>query len=278
MKYKDRVAVVTGGASGIGKALVEKCLEEEMKVVVADVESKALFNLVDKLRDIYGDNVAACETDVSNRHSVEKLAKTALEKFSAVHMVFNNAGVGAGFDFGGLSYDDVEWVLGVNLMGTIYGVKTFLPILEEQEVDCHIINTASTAGLVCGYGSVPYVASKHGVVALSEALYFDLAERESNVKVSILCPGATETNILNSERNRPKDLSKRSTLPRSRQYLEVLGKTVESIKVGMHPTELANLTFECLRKNYLYIIPDESTKAQVLERAQSIVSGIGPKV
>src|SRR5262245_64949195 len=203
---QGRVAVVTGAASGIGRGMCEAFVQAGMRVVLADVEQKALELTTQTLR-AGGADVHAVVTDVSKPEQVDALASETLRHFGAVHVVCNNAGVGTEATPSWRStLDDWNWVLGVNLMGAIYGVRTFLPILIDQGVGGHIVNTASLAGLLPG-GNIPYAVSKFGVVALSEGLYLELKQGGYRPSISVLCPGAVDTNIMDCARNRPPELA-----------------------------------------------------------------------
>jgi NAD(P)-dependent dehydrogenase (short-subunit alcohol dehydrogenase family) len=202
--FAGRVAVVTGGASGIGLALARRCAAEGMRVVVGDVEQGALEEAVSALR-ASGASVEGVATDVSDPGQVQALADRAVERFGAIHLAFNNAGVaGAGLSWE-IPLETWQWVLGVNLMGVVHGVRSFVPVLVRQEAG-HVVNTASIAGLVAPPFMSVYNASKHAVVALSESLHHELAMAAPHVKVSVLCPGWVSTRIMESERNRPEHL------------------------------------------------------------------------
>ena len=229
-EFQGKVAVVTGAASGIGRALAERCAKEEMKVVLADIEEQALMQAS---RDLaaQGAQVLAVPTDVSQAGEVETLARKAFETYSAVHLLFNNAGVGAGKSAWESSLADWEWVLGVNLWGVIHGIHFFVPRMLEQRSEGHIVNTASMAGLTYGPGQSIYKVSKHGVVSLSETLYYELALRGASLKVSVLCPGLVSTNILDAQRNRPARLQDASVeeplSPRRRPWCSASSKPCE---------------------------------------------------
>src|SRR5512136_413811 len=173
--FQDRVAVITGAASGIGRGLARRCAQEGMKVALADIEQAALAQTEIELRAM-GAPVIGVVTDVSKARDVEGLAQKTLEAFGAVHLWCNNAGVGVIRSAWETTLADWEWVLGVNLWGVIHGVRVCVPIMLKQDTECHIVNTSSIAGLVVGPGSSGcYNVAKHGVVALSETLYYDLA-------------------------------------------------------------------------------------------------------
>ncbi len=275
--FQNKVAVVTGAASGIGKALAERCLSEGMQVVMADIEEDALSNAAEELRGQGKDNPILFKTDVSKRDDVEALAKHAFDTFGAVHMLFNNAGVGAGGSPWEATYDDWEWVIGVNLWGVIYGIKAFLPTMLQQDCECHITNTASVAGLVAGgEGSSCYSVTKHGVVALTENLYFHLLGRNAKVNVSVLCPGFISTHILESERNRPANLSDRFAMDATPEMLAQMQIFEEAVKNGMPPGELAEIVFKGIGEEQLYIQTHSDFNALIRNRADNIISGKNP--
>src|SRR3954453_9265071 len=203
-EFKGKVAVITGGASGIGRAITDRCMREGMKLVIADVEDASLAQAETELK-ARGAEVLAVMTDVSKRNEVERLAERAFDAFGQVHLLVNNAGVAAGGPPWDATWNDWEWVIGVNLWGVIHGLKVFTPRMLAQNTECHIVNTSSAAGLVVGGGSAPYAVTKHAVVALSECMYTSLPPN-SLLKVSVLCPGVVRTNIFNVERNRPAEL------------------------------------------------------------------------
>src|SRR5215468_8675057 len=188
-EFREKVAVVTGAASGIGRALAQRFARAEMKVVLADVESGALEQAADEIA-ASGTQTLAVRTDVSKAAEVERLAQAVIDKFGAVHVVCNNAGVGTSGPTWMQTVDDWKWLLGVNLWGVIHGVRVFTPLLLAQG-EGHIVNTASLAGMISGAGAAPYNVSKFGVVALSETLHHELTLLGMPVRVSVLCPGSS---------------------------------------------------------------------------------------
>ena len=166
-EFKGRVAVITGAASGIGRGIAERCVKEGMKVVLADINDADLAKTEAELRALGGEAISV-RTDVAKRSDIEALAKKTLDTFGAVHLLFNNAGVEAGLTPWEATWNDWEWVIGVNLWGVIHGVKVFTPLMLAQNTECHIVNTASMAGLIAGSNCAPYIATKHAVVGLSE--------------------------------------------------------------------------------------------------------------
>jgi NAD(P)-dependent dehydrogenase (short-subunit alcohol dehydrogenase family) len=198
---RGKVAVVTGGASGIGKGIARQLIGEGMRVVIADVEQAALEQTAAEI------GAVGVRTDVSDLESVRALARSATERFGTVHLVCNNAGIGPMGRIADLTMADWQWVLGVNLYGVIHGVQTFLPILEANQDGGHIVNTASMAGLVTPARLGAYCVSKFGVVALTEVLAAELGYAGSKVGATVLCPGTVRTNIHSSSRNRPEHLA-----------------------------------------------------------------------
>ena len=191
----QKVAVITGAASGIGRGLAERFAAEGMRVVLADVDEGALAELAAAL-ETKGATVLAIKTDVSKPAEVENLAVQTLDTFGAVHILCNNAGVVCSRPIWEHTLADWEWVLGVNLWGVIHGIRAFVPRMLAQDDACHIVNTASILGLVGGSGEGIYKVSKHGVVVLSETLADELAQKEANIQVHVLCPGWVRTGIL----------------------------------------------------------------------------------
>jgi len=252
-EFKEKVAVITGAASGIGRGIAERCVSEGMKVVLADIDEANLTQAVNELKAA-GGAVLGVRTDVSKRSDVEELARQAVDAFGQVHLLFNNAGVGAGRSAWEATWNDWEWVIGVNLWGVIHGVKIFTPLMLAQNTECHIVNTSSTAGLIAGGGLAPYVVSKHGVVALSESLYLSLQQRNSLVKVSVLCPGLVRTNIIDAERNRPAGLRDEpvAMTPEMQAGLAAFRAVMEA---AMPPSKVADVVFDAIRNEQFYILP-----------------------
>ena len=255
--FQGKVAVITGAASGIGRALAEHCVKEGMKVVLADVEEQALLH-VNRELIAQGAQTLAVQTDVSQAAAVETLAQKAFETYSAVHLLFNNAGVGAGATAWESTLADWEWVLGVNLWGVIHGIRSFVPRMLEQRAESHIVNTSSIGGLTAGPGLSVYMASKHAVVSLTETLYHELALRGSSIGVSVLCPGFVKTRIQDSERNRPARLQNTPGEQNlSREEQEGGQILQQAIQKGMSPQQQAEVVFEAIREERFYIYPPE---------------------
>ncbi len=252
--FQGKVAVITGAASGIGRAIAERCVGAGMKVVLADIEEDPLRETGEELKGI-GGTVLCVRTDVSKRTDVESLARQAFESFGQVHLLFNNAGVAAGGSPWEATWNDWEWVMGVNLWGVIHGVKVFAPLMIAQNTECHIVNTSSTAGLVVGGGSASYAVTKHAVVALSECVYLALQQRKSLVKVSVLCPGLTRTNIGDAERNRPEEL-RNEPAPLTPEMQAGLAAFKAALDSSMPPGKVAEAVFAAIEDDQFYILPD----------------------
>src|SRR5215468_4269638 len=225
--FADRVGVVTGAASGIGRAIADRCAREGMRVVLADIEQGALDQAVDELTR-QGHDVLGVRTDVSSQESVEDLARAASDAFGNIHLLFNNAGV-LGTRPGPIwesTLNDWRWILGVNVWGVIHGLRSFVPRMLDGGDEGWIVNTASMGGLVPGLS--PYGVSKHAVVAISEALYSQLKVREAPVGCSVLCPIYIKTRILEASRNRPPELLDDDLPPSNAARPSRLGGRIES--------------------------------------------------
>lgn len=271
---RGRVAVVTGAASGIGFGLSERFAAEGMRVVMADVEEPALRRSAAEIAR-KGGEVLPIVTDVSNREHVEALADQTIEAFGAVHLLCNNAGVGGGHGpIWTIPEGDWEWVLGVNLWGVIHGVRTFLPLLLEQDV-AHVLNTSSIFGVFAG-ALGPYGISKHAVTALSETLYFNLQEVGAPVGVSVLCPGAVKTNFGSSDRNRPARLPP----PPDARAAELAAASKEQFDrlsaLGLEPSQVADIVVEGIRSGRFYILTATNRNAAVARRGEEILQGVPP--
>lgn len=251
-EFKGKVAVITGAASGIGRGIAERCVSEGMKVVLSDIDDANLARAETELKTL-GGTVLGVKTDVSKRTEVEALARQTFDAFGQVHLLVNNAGIGAGGSPWEATWNDWEWVIGVNLWGVIHGVKVFTPLMLAQNVECHIVNTASAAGLVVGGASAPYSVTKHAVVALSESLYLTLQKRNALVKVSVLCPGLVRTNIMNAERNRPAGLQN-EPVEMTPEMRAGLSYTKAAIEAAMPPLQVADILFDAIQDDRFYIL------------------------
>lgn len=262
--FQDRAAVITGAASGIGRGLARRCGQEGMKVVLADIDVAALAETETELRAL-GVPVLAVATDVSQARDVEHLAQQTLDTYGAIHLLCNNAGVGVVRSVWESTLADWEWVLGVNLWGVIHGLRVFVPLLLNQASEGHIVNTASIAGLIVGPGSSStYNVSKHGVVALSETLYYELAQRGAKVKVSVLCPSWVNTRIFDAEDHRPRALHNDPGILTDDPAAEaVIAAGRQAAQQGMSPDQVAAIVFEAIMHEQFYIFTHPETKEWV---------------
>lgn len=276
-EFKGKVAVVTGAASGIGLALATRCVEEGMHVVMADIEEAALQAAAEKLSATGSNSILAIKTDVSVADEILKLKDKTIEEFGAVHLLFNNAGVGGGGNAWTATKKDWDWVLGVNLWSVIYGIQTFMPQMIAQDTECHIVNTASVAGLLGGTTNACYSVTKHGVVALTENFYQDIQAEGLKVGTSVLCPGFVNTRIFESGRNRPAHLTEAAEpAPLTAEQEARVAMFKQILEQGMQPAQIADIVFEAIRNNQLYILTHEHFAEMIETRAHNITQGINP--
>lgn len=263
---RGRTAVVTGAASGIGLATARALAAEGMKLVLADVEEAALAAAEDEFaREGY--EAIAVRTDVSRFDDVEALAARATEHFGAVHVVHNNAGVVLSGPVQDFALADWEWVLGVDLWGVIHGVKVFLPLIEAAG-EGHIINTASTAGFYATPSIAPYNVAKFGVVAITETLRRELDMRKSPIGATVLCPGAIDTKIVDSDRNRPKGVT-----AGSKPHQAFQDSARDLIAKGKKPEEVAAMIVDAIRENRFWIVTHPDWIDVLRERIEGMVDG-----
>jgi NAD(P)-dependent dehydrogenase (short-subunit alcohol dehydrogenase family) len=274
-EFKGKVAVITGAASGIGRAIAERCVSEGMQVILADVDDENLAKAETELKAL-GGKLLAVRTDVSKRSDVELLARRALDAFGQVHLLFNNAGVAAGGAPWEATWNDWEWVVGVNLWGVVHGVKVFTPLMLAQNTECHIVNTSSAAGLVVGGGSASYAVTKHAVVALSESLYLSLQQRKALVKVSVLCPGLVRTDIVNAERHRPAEL-RNEPVPMTPEMQAGLAAFKATIEAAMPPLQVADVVFDAIRKEQFYVLSHTEWTEVIRLRTDSLLRMENPQ-
>ena len=277
-QFKDRVAVITGAASGFGREFALLGQRLGMKLVLADVQDQALQQFATELR-ASGTAVIAQTCDVRKGEQVEALAQAAMDAFGAVHLAFNNAGVGAGGLVWESTQTDWEWVLGVNLWGVIHGVRVFTPLMLEcakrnPAYEGHIVNTASMAGLLNPPTMGVYNVSKHAVVSLSESLYHDLSLVEAPIGASVLCPYFVQTGISQSHKVRPDDVKASAPTISQQVSQTVLEKAVASGKVSA--AEVAERTFDAIRNGTFYIYSHPQALGNVQKRMEDIVTGRNP--
>jgi NAD(P)-dependent dehydrogenase (short-subunit alcohol dehydrogenase family) len=274
--FKDKVAVITGAASGIGQGLAEKCAKEGMKVVIADINEKGLRRNERRLKRL-GAEVLNIPTDVSKAADIEQLAQKTIETFGGVHLLFNNAGLAIPRLTWEYELKDWELVLGVNLWGVIYGIRTFIPIMIKQDTHCHIVNTSSIEGILSsGIGGATYGVAKHALVFLSERLALELEDNAPKIKVSVLCPAFVMTNIFVS------------AIDRLSEYVENVQDIFEDIdeekkealdhfleeSPGLNPEQVADIVFQAIRDDQFYIFTHKQpiVRDMVKERLDGILN------
>ena len=266
--FEGKTAVVTGAASGIGKALAEKFAQEKMQVVLADIEEEALEKTVDYLRQ-YQHRVIGVKTDVLIEESIDELFAKATEEYGNIHILCNNAGIGANSGnkaIWEIDKHDWDWVMGVNYQGVLKGIQTFLPHMLEHGEEGHVVTTVSMAGLLPGAGT--YGVSKHAVMALTEGLSRDLITRNAKINASVLCPGFVDTNIDKSERNRPSHLGE------AQEVTNDMGAEIMSsmLRQGKKPEEIAGIVFEAIKENIFYILSHPAWDETLRSHFENILS------
>jgi len=278
IEFKDKIAVITGAASGIGRSLSERCVLEGMKVVLADIDTKALATTEAELKTM-GASVLSIPTDVSKAQEVNSLAQKTFETFGEVHLLFNNAGVLGGGTIWESTLADWEWIIGVNLWGVIHGVREFVPRMLVQDTEGHIVNTASLSGFVSGPGNGwgIYRVTKHGVVTLSETIHYELTERGAKLKVSVLCPGAVNTPIIDAERNRPIELQNAHPEEQVNPKVEELWDAVRlEVQAGLSPQQVTDEVFHAIKTEKFYIIIPPEVKPQIQKRMYDVLQERNP--
>ena len=277
--FTDKVAVITGGAGGLGRELARKAAAARMKIVIGDVQQDALDATVAELAAT-GAAVIGQLCDVRRGEQVEALAQTAMNQFGAVHVLFNNAGVGSAGLVWENSVADWEWVLGVNVWGVIHGIRVFTPIMlecakREPGYEGHIVNTASMAGLLNAPAMGVYNVSKHAVVSLSESLYHDLQLVDAPIAASVLCPYFFPTDIHQSHRNRPDDVKMTAAPTKSQMAAQALvGHAVTSGKVTAE--QVAALTFDAIANMQFYVFSHPEALAGVKVKRDEVLNSRNP--
>jgi NAD(P)-dependent dehydrogenase (short-subunit alcohol dehydrogenase family) len=262
-----KTAFVTGGASGIGFALGRAFAQAGMKVMLADIETDALAAAIKSLHNV-GPDVRGVICDVADPVSVERAAEASYDAFGNVHVVCNNAGVAAAGGIDNISLDNWRWVLDVNLMGVLHGIRSFLPHIRAHGEGGHFVNTASMAGMINGMGFNPYSASKFAVVSMSEGLATQL--RPFGIGVSVLCPSFVRTGIAESGRNRPQRYGPAQTVDPASPSAAIVAEITRRVQDGLDPAAVAADVLDAIRNDELYVFTHPGMRAGVDERFAAI--------
>lgn len=275
-ELKGKVAVITGAAEGIGKAIALAAAAEGMKLVLADISTDMLDKTVAELRAA-GNEVIGVVTDVAQESAIQALAEQAFSNFGNVHLLVNNAGVAFTKSAWETTSKDWEWIMGINLYGVTHALRAFIPRMLANGEDGHIVNTASLAGLIAEPALAAYNVSKFGVVALSEGLHHDLTLRKSKIGVSVLCPSWVKTRITDSERHRTmEDRSKPELL--EKVSLKTGAAITKAVEAGISPQQVADAVFAAIKTNTFYILTHPESKAAVHIRTEDILQGRPPSL
>lgn len=268
-QFHNRVAVITGGASGIGLALAERFAQEGMRIVIADIEQGALDRAVTNLKQ-GGAQAIGVRTDVSDIDSVRNLAKATLDAFGAVHLLCNNAGVQVTGPTWQIPLSEWKWALGVNVWGVVHGVHVFVPIMLKQNEPAHIVNTASIAGLMSAPMMSCYSVTKHSVVTLSETLAMELKQLGAPIGVSALCPGFVQTALHESERNRPATDEPDTMTPEQRAAFKE--SVTAAVTTGKRASEITETVMRGIRQGQMYILTHPEMIGLFEKRAARIMA------
>ena len=271
-QFGGRVAVITGAGSGMGRAFASRFAAEGMKIVAADIQQDALDEVVAELTAA-GQEVIGIRTDVSDPDSVRRLADAARNRFGAVHLLCNNAGVEGYLD--GAIWEatdrDWSWTVNVNFWSVVHGIRAFVPLMLAQGEPAHIVNTCSMTAVTSAANM--YGITKHGVLALSEVLYADLRSRNAPIGVTALCPGTVATNLFLGSRNRPSGLRNEQETPGAKAGRELRERMHATLAASMPPAEVADKLVDAIRRGALYLLTDHEWDERVQQRHDAIMAG-----
>ena len=277
--FKDKVAVITGAANGIGFAIAQECARRGVKIVAADIDGPDLARAVEKL-EAAGAEVIGVEMDVMKYADMEMLCQTALERFQHVDLLFNNAGIVVAGPAWLLSLNDWEWTMKTNVWGVIHGEKAFIPVMLEQDTPCHIVNTSSVAGLLDLSGMSAYHTSKFATVGLTESTYLDLQCETDKIKMSVFCPGFIQTDLDNCERHRPETYANDMSQPyhQSDLYRFEEEQKHKLIQGGIAVDTIGATIFEAIEEERFYVLTQSELNPLIALRSDNILNDGSPSM
>lgn len=278
-EFKDRVAVITGGANGIGLEIAEEATKRGMKVVIGDIDKEGLEKAEEKLKNM-GADFLSLYMDVTEYDDMEMLAKKTLNKYGQVDIFFNNAGVAVPGPIWELPLNDIDYIMHSNLYSVVYGLRVFIPIMEEQGTDCHIVNTASVAGLLSSPAMPTYHMTKFGNIGLSESVNYQLQEKGSKIKISVFCPGFIQTDLHHCDDRRPEKFAIDSNDPyyESETYKNGLKKAHYVIKTGIPIDSIGMSVFQAIEDEEFYILTHPKYQPVIGLRVKNILDGKNPDI
>lgn len=266
--FKGKTAVITGAGSGFGYEFARACAAEGMNLVLADIKQSGLDKTL-TLPELANTSKISQVCDVSKQEQVDTLARTAQDAFGAIHLLFNNAGIAVAGPLWTSTLDDWSWTLGVNLMGVVHGIRSFVPRMLVHGEEAHVVNTASIAGMVSAAGQGAYCVSKHAVVALSEVLHHELTMMRSHIGVSVLCPAMVPTGIADSGQTRPAEYAQTNPHPMTKTVADMARQGVAKGKINAE--QIAGITLKAVKEGHFYILPHEKTKFSIEQRVRHIL-------
>ncbi|SHH47561.1 SDR family NAD(P)-dependent oxidoreductase [Sporanaerobacter acetigenes] len=278
-EFKGKVAVVTGGANGIGHALAQEAAKREMKVVIADIDKEGLDRVESEFKGLNADFMTVY-MDVTEYSDMEMLAKKTIDKYGQVDILFNNAGVSVMGAIWELPINDIDYIIHSNLYSVAYGLRVFIPIMEKQNTDCHIVNTASVAGLITSPGAPTYFMTKHGNIGLSEAVNYQLQEKGSKIKMSVFCPGFVQTDLHNCDKRRPEKFKIDWEDPyyQSESYKEGYIKNTHVITTGIPIDSIGMSVFQAIEDEQFYILTHPQYLPIIGMRVKNVLDMKNPDV
>lgn len=276
--FKNKVALITGAGSGLGKELAIEAHKRGMRLFLADINEETVSQTVMEIRKT-GGIAEYCVTDVSSEDGVNKMIDEAMSKYGQIDLLINNAGIARGGSIVDLPARDWEWCIHVNCLSQVYAMKRVIPIMNAQKTPCHIVNMASSAGLITIERMPAYAATKHFVVGLSESICYDLQSEKSKIKISVICPGFMKTNLYKSEERRPERF-KDSEDPfyKSEKFSKLEKNTKKFINQGESLDGFGKFVFDEIEKDKFYILPHKSIKTVIQHRLNNIVKERTPNL